>query len=192
MSIFNEALDDEAAVANKLTCELCGYVASEPKVLGTHKRHKHGIAGQSDSAQHRQKLVAKAKRRQQASMLGGTIIDTVLAYMKANRGPHRLDDIRAELDLELKQVTNALNKAKLNGLPVGSDGAGNWRWTEGLEVRASSKPPRTQISRELVPVEEEVPKANGRPHRSYASVDMTDLDLLDDGEGGLWLATRIK
>ena len=29
----------EAFEANKLTCNVCGYVASEPKVLGTHKRY---------------------------------------------------------------------------------------------------------------------------------------------------------
>ena len=135
--------------------------------------------------------MAKPKRRQQVSTLSGTIIDTVLGYLQANRGPHHFTEIVEALGLEESQVKNAISKAKINGLPIGSDGNGNWRWTEGLEVRASSKPPRTQISRELVPVPEE-PKANGRPHRSYASVDMTDLDLLDDGEGGLWLATRIK
>ena len=188
MSIMDEALDDAVIEENRLTCTICGHVASEPRALGTHKRWKHGIAGTSRSAQLRAEWVAKQKRRQQAPR--GAIMGDVLAYLEENRGPHHLDDIANDLDLNWMQVRNALNKAKVNGNPVGSDGGGNWRWTGGLEVRASSKPPRTTISRELVPVEQA--NGNGKAHRQYTSVDMTDMDLLDDGEGGLWLATRIR
>jgi hypothetical protein len=200
VSVMNAALDDEVAQevvaaayqANKLTCNVCGYVASEAKSLGTHKRSKHGIAGTSKSATVRQRYVAERKRRRQAR--SGTIIDTVLAYLEANRGPHHYDDICEALDLDLSQVKNALSKAKINGQPIGSDGNGNWRWTEGLEVRASSRPPRTTVSRELVPVL----TTNGhKPPRVFRPVELgDDLELLEteaeDGGTSLWLATRIK
>ena len=51
----------------------------------------------------------------------------VLGYLDAYRGPHHIDDIATELGLERRQVMNALNKAKLNGEAIGSDGNGNWR-----------------------------------------------------------------
>jgi hypothetical protein len=179
-------LDAAEIAADKLTCEICGYVASEPKVLGSHKRFKHGIAGTSHSAELR--AVAKKKGRRRGS---GTLIEAVLGYLDAYRGPHHTEDIATELGLRTDQVKNAISKAKISGEPIGSDGSGNWRWTGDLKVRASSRPTKTTISRELVPVETTT-NGNGHKERTFTAVDKTDIELLDDGDGGLWLATRIK
>lgn len=192
--VTSPELDDEPTEPiDPLACTLCGYVASQPKVLGTHKRNAHGIAGTSKSATERKRLIAKAKRAKRTSSLSGTIIDTVLGFLQANRGPHHFTDIATELDLTVLQVKNAMSKARVNGLPLGTDGDGNWRWTGDLEVRASSKPPptRTTVSHELATTG----TANGVAKAYRTANEFRRIDtfvVLEDLDGGIWLAERIK
>lgn len=181
--------------ANKLTCSVCGYLASEPKVLGSHKRFKHGIAGTSNTARLRNQHIEESKRRKSARSGNGSIIEVVLGYLDAYRGAHHFSEIAETLGLEEGQVKNAISKARISGHPLGSDGNGNWQYlSSNLKVVASDRPRTTTVSKELVPTA----TTNGhKPPRVFRPVELgDDLELLetesDDGTSSLWLATRIK
>lgn len=48
-------------MADKHPCDQCEYVGVSPQALGIHRRHHHGVMGQSSGARYRRDTPAKKK-----------------------------------------------------------------------------------------------------------------------------------
>jgi hypothetical protein len=157
---------------NPLACDRCDYVASEPKTLGTHRLHAHGIPGRT-----RQHPKPKAPVRRRG---GPPLSDRVVEYLATHPGPHRYEEVAAAVGEDpIRALKSGLSPAKQRGGPVDNDGKGTW-WHTGAGPKPAS-PPALRGP--------EVLRANGSA-REFTQVQ--GFILLEDSEGGIWLAEKIR
>jgi hypothetical protein len=94
-------------------------------------------------------------------------------WLSAHPGAHHYRDVARAVGVDPTRVVKALSAARVKGVAVTSDGAGNWQFMNGS---APNLP---------VPVNHKVPIA-GEFHRIDGFI------LLEDAEGGIWLAEQIR
>ena len=181
-------LDDEPTEQEPAhVCPQCAQTFATSNALGGHMSGAHRA-----NRPPKQTKVLRSRPTKQPRTLG--LQAAVVDWLTAHPGLHNWRDIAAQLGRTGDdQIIKSLSAAKSRGYPVGNDGHGNWRYLpegHGLAVRASDRPaPKPEpVAQEHWP-QAVLAQANGGGHQ-FKRVD--SFVVLEDEDGGIWLAERIK
>lgn len=116
--------------SNDLTCPECAaegraWTAKSPAGLGGHRMTLHGVPGKDRSSTRRRKYKGHP-----------TKIYSYVQWLAAHPGPHNVAEIAEAVKDAPTQVGKTLSASKARGMPVDSDGRGNWEYVKEANLPA--------------------------------------------------------